>query len=262
MAKRLNIPVRSYGSEVGTPTIEELAAWIAARRGKSGGDLLTYKLETSLAAQQPIEVPTVGGLFYGERFRGALIGVEEGVLVDEPGIDPREVTADAAALVARKKGIRVAIPAPHLLGVTDGYIEDPEDFKELLADLTARLMREMRDRGVQGHVMITDTADETELERLAGKKCIFFPKDPERFDLELLLEYQNELPILPEQLPFAVERAEEYSIRRLVLINPTSTDLTNAAGYFDQDTLLAGGYCKADCTMYWESLGQEAFILR
>ncbi len=262
MAKRLNIPMRSYGSEVGTPTIEELAAWIAEKRGKSGGDLITYQLETSLAAQQPIEAPCAGGLFYGKRLKGALIGVEGGVLVDEPGLDPRDVTADAAALVARKKGIRVAIPAPHLLGVTDGYIGDPEDFSELLSGLTAHLMREMRDRGVQGHVMIADTADEAELERLAGKKCIFLPQNPERFDLELLLEYQSELPILPRQLPFAVERAEEYSIRRLVLINPTSADLTNAAGYFDPDTLLAGGYCTEDCSTYWESLAREAFILK
>ncbi|MDN7025196.1 hypothetical protein FGU65_09885 [Methanoculleus sp. FWC-SCC1] len=262
MAKRRDIPVQSYGSEVGTPSVEELAAWIAGRRGRAGGDLVTYQLETSLALQQPIADPCVGGIFYAQRLRDALIGFREGVLKDEPGIDPREVAADARALVAEKKGIRMAIPAPHLLGLADDYIGDAEEFAELTAELYARLMREMRDAGVWGHVLIADSADAIELENLAGRRCTFFPRDPAVFDLELLLEYQTELPILPDQLPWAIDRTEEYSIRRLVLMHAESGDLAAAAEYTDPERLRAGGYCEQDCAGYWQARVDEAFILR
>ncbi len=262
MAKRLDIPVRAYGSEVGTPPVEELAAWIAGRRGKSGGDLVTYRLETSLAVQKPIESPCAGGVFYGERWRDALVGVRDRVLQDEPGVDPQEVATDARALVAKRKDVRVALPAPHLLGLTDGYIGDPEEFAELITDLYARLMREMRDAGVQGHVLIADSAEIIELESLAGRRCTFFPRDPGAFDLEQLLEYQTELPVLPGQLGWAIDRTEEYSIRTLVLMHAESGDLIEAAGYADPETLRAGGYCEQDCPGYWQTRLNEAFILK
>ncbi len=262
MAKRLDIPVQAYGSEVGTPSVEELAAWIAGRRGRNGGDLITYQLETSLAAQQPIESPCAGGIFYGKRWRDALTGFREGVLQGEPGIDPREVAADARALVTKKKGIQVAVPAPHLLGLTDGYLGNQEEFTELITELYTRLMREMRDAGVQGHVLIADSAETIELESLAGRKCVFFPRDPTAFDLELLLEYQTELPVLPGQLAWAIDRTEEYTIRRMVLMHAESGDLTEAAEYTDPETLRAGGYCERDCPRYWQTRLDEAFILK
>ncbi len=261
MARRLKIPVRSFGSEVGTPTVEELAEWVAQRRG-IGGDLVTCQLEISLEPQGDVDIPCAGGMFYGRRWRDCLVGFREGVLVDEPDIDPREVIDDALALAARRKGVWVSLPAPHLLGLQDAYVGDAEEFQEILAGLYARLAREMRDQGVRGHVLISEAAQEVELDELAARRIVFFPKDPETFDFETLLEYQTELVVLPQQIGTAAELMEEYRIRRLILLNPESGDLAAATEYADPEMLQAGGYCERDCTDYWRGVTEQAFIPR
>ena len=111
MARLISIPVRSFGSEVGTPTIQEIAEWLKGKRGEEA-DLTTYRLEQSLATQEGVAVPATGGLFYGERWRGAFLGMEDGMLVNEPGIDPSAVAADARSVRARRKDVWFSLPAP------------------------------------------------------------------------------------------------------------------------------------------------------
>jgi len=261
MARLISIPVRSFGSEVGTPTIQEIAEWLKGKRGEEA-DLTTYRLEQSLATQEGVAVPATGGLFYGERWRGAFLGMEDGTLVNEPGIDPSAVAADARSVRARRKDVWFSLPAPHMLGFRDGYIEDEEEFSETIATAYARLAREMRDLGVKGHVLVADRADPIELEVLAGRKVLFFPRSPGEFDLELLLEYQGDLILPAEDLSRAEDLMERFRVRRLILLDPKKEDLAVAAAFADPDMLVVGGYCEDGCTEYWKSLVDRAFIPR
>jgi len=261
MARRITIPVRSFGSEVGVPTVPELAEWLKERRGKEA-DLTTYRLEHSLGAQEGVAVPAAGGVFYGERLSGAFLGMADGMLVDEPGIDPSGVTADAHLVCAMQKEAWFSLPAPHMLGFRDGYIGDGEEFSETLATAYARLAREMRDAGVQGHVLVADRADQIELEVLASRKILFFPGEPETFDLELLLEYQGDLILPANDLGRAPDLMERFRVKRLVLLDAEESDLAAAAELVDPDMLEAGGYCGDDCPDYWKSLVDRAFIPR
>jgi len=260
MARQRSIPVKSFGSEAGVPSVEELTSWVADHRGVES-DLITYQLDRSLSDEGGVDLPCVGGLFYGRRWMESLVGFSEGVLSDEPGIAPTGVQRDAAQIVARKKGVRFALPAPHMLALSDAYIGDAEEFCESLCVMYADLMREMRDRGVAGHVLVCREASEIELEKLARRKIVFFPEDPATFDLSSLLEYQHELSVPPERLKEAVSLMEEYRIDRLVVLNPKHSDLMDAATEVDPDTLLSGGYCREGCADYWKRIKEESFIL-
>ncbi|HOI14661.1 MAG TPA: hypothetical protein PLG75_12420 [Methanoculleus sp.] len=261
MARRITIPVRSFGSEVGVPEVPELAEWLKERRGKEA-DLTTYRLERSLDAQEGVAIPAAGGLFYAERLSAAFQGMADGVLVDEPGIDPSVVAADAHLVCGRRKEAWFSLPAPHMLGFRDGYIGDEEEFSETIAEGYARLVREMRDRGVQGHVLVADTADAIELEMLAGRKILFFPRNPETFDLELLLEYQGALVLPAHDLDRAADLMERFRVRSLILLDAQAEDLAAAAELADPDMLEVGGYCESGCPDYWKQLVDRAFIAR
>ncbi len=261
MARRITIPVRSFGSEVGMPTVPELTGWLKGKRGEEA-DLTTYRLERSLDAQEEVAVPAAGGVFYGERWREAFQGMADGVLVDEPGIDPSAVTADARLVCAKRKGAWFSLPAPHLLGFRDAYMGDVEEFSETIATSYARLAREMRDAGVQGHILVADTADAIELEVLAGRKILFFPRSPEKFDLELLLEYQGALVLPAKDLARAQDLMERFRVRKLILLAPEAKDLAAATAFADPDMIEAGGYCEDGCPDYWKRLVDRAFIAR
>jgi len=235
MARRITIPVRSFGSEAPVPTVPKLAEWLKGMRGEEA-DLTTYRLTRSLGAQEGVTVPAAGGVFYGDRWREAFLGMADGVLVNEPGIDPTTVVADARYIQARRKGAWFSLPAPHMLGFHDAYIGDAEEFAETIATGYARLAREMRDVGVRGHVLIADLADEIELEILAGRKIVFFPRAPDLM--------------------------EQFRVRRLILLAPEAGDLAAAAAFVDPDMLEAGGYCEDGCPDYWKGLVDRAFISR
>ncbi|NLM29984.1 MAG: hypothetical protein GX216_06095 [Methanomicrobiales archaeon] len=261
MARRITIPVRSFGSEVGVPTVPELAGWLRDVRGEEV-DLTTYRLARSLEAQEGVTIPAAGGLFYGERWREAFLGMEDGVLVDEPGVDPSTVIADAQYIHLRRKDAWFALPAPHMLGVRDAYIEDAEEFSGAVTAAYARLAREMRDAGVQGHVLIADRADEIELERLAAGKIIFFPRNLDGFDLELLLEYQGDLILPAAEAGRVPDLMDQFRVRRVILLDAEAGDLEATREFADPDMIEAGGYCEEDCPGYWRDLVGRAFIPR
>jgi len=262
MPRRITIPVRSFGSEVGRPDVPELAEWLNRKRGTEV-DLTTYRLERSLDAQEGVTIPAAGGLFYSERLMEVFTGMKDGVLVDEPGVESAAATADALFVRERCKDARIALPAPHILGLRDDYIGDREDFSETIADLYSRLIREMRDQGVQGHVLIADTADLIEFERLAGRNVLFFPRDPARFDFELLLEYQDVLILPATDLDRLADLMERFPVRKLVLLDPEEGEVVAATEIVDADSLEVGGYC-ADTAPgdYWKRLLGRAFISR
>ena len=188
--------------------------------------------------------------------------MEDGVLIGEPSIDPSTLIADAHYILSRRKGAWFSLPAPHMLKLQDGYIGDEDEFSEAIADMYGRLTREMRDMGVAGHVLIADQADEIEIEMLTARKIVFFPRDPSIFDLEVLLEYQDDLIIPAAYMDRAQDLMEQFNVRRLILTDPEIEDLAATKTFMDHDMLEVGGYCKEDCPDYWRGLVERAFVTR
>ena len=83
-----------------------------------------------------------------------LAGVEGGRVTGEIHLNPHAIIEDAAGIVLQKKGTSCALPAPHLLGITDTYYHDEQEWNDAIAGVYRDLMRSMRDTGIKGHVLI------------------------------------------------------------------------------------------------------------
>jgi hypothetical protein len=262
MAKRLKIPTRSMGAEGENPDIQGLAAWISERRGIPG-DLTTYLLEQSLLPQRDIDLPCAGGAFYRTRWLACIEGITEGVIARELDSAPAEVIEDAARITSLRKGAWAAIPAPSLLGITDRYYDDPDEVYLGLTRVYTRLMREMRDAGVRGHVLIAgEGLNAIELERLSGYLSFFYLQDPGKEQLSLLLEHQQQVALPPALLPRLLRLREEYDVQKVILMDPEQGDLEAATEQFDQGEIVSGGYCRGDCETYWSALSERAYVIR
>ncbi|MGC9435341.1 MAG: hypothetical protein ACP5C4_04540 [Methanomicrobiales archaeon] len=259
MARQRRIPVRSFGTNPPLPDAPDLVGWIEKRRGREG-DLISYLLDESLRFQAGVDRPCAGGLFYGDRVESAIIGLVDGVLAEEPALRPVDIVMDARDAVALRKGCWVALPAPSLLGVGDRYFEDPGECTAALCDVYRRMMREMRDAGVGGHVLHCTRPDETELEELARPRARFFSHDPDPETVTALLEFQDELVISPDHLSDALMWADEFDIRTLTILDAASADLQRAVVDFDPGMIAAGGFCTADCEEYWTALVEDAVV--
>jgi hypothetical protein len=259
MSKILQFSTRSLGSEVDSPDPGELAGWASGRRGL-GGDLTTFMLEQALDPQvrAGIARPCAGGVFYRDRWLESLIGVSEGVITGEMDMDPSLLKSDVEGLLKRKKNLWFAIPAPHMLGLRDGYYGDEEEATRAVLGQVKRLMRAMRDERAGGHVFICERPDAVEMETLAMKKSLFFQPDPRDDDLALVLEYQRTIVVKPRDLPIVTGLMDEYQVKDLVLVNPDTGALQQALIHFDPEHITAGGYCTSRCQEYWEGLAGSA----
>jgi hypothetical protein len=259
--KRIAVRTRSFGAEIRTPAVAELAPWIEERRG-IGGDLVAYLVERSFSLQQGVDLPCAGGRFYARRVLGCLEGVEGTAVTGEVGIRGEEAVADVRMLSRRQKGLWFALPAPSLFKFTDTHYGDDDEMTEEVVDVFCHLMREMRDAGAGGHVLIAEEAGEIELEELAGKKVCFFPLKRDLTHLTGLLEHQTTLIADPAGIGDAGHLADEYDVRELALLHPTHEDLMAATGHFDPDEITAAGYTQEGEEEKWEALRKEAYILR
>jgi len=188
MAKRLNLPTRAFGAEPGIPDVAALAAWIADHRGTTA-DIITYLLDQSLGPQVSagIMAPCAGGLFYKNRIIPCLSGVGGGKATGEISLDPHAISEDAAGIVVQKKDAWCAVPAPHVLGITDTYYDDEYEWNDAITGIYRTLMRSMRDIGIRGHVMICEMIVEDEIRSLARPNVFFFQPKPDRQSLTCLL---------------------------------------------------------------------------
>ena len=259
MAKRLKLATRGFGAEPGQPDVAALAEWIAEHRGRTA-DIVTYQLDRSLAPQVSAEIgiPCAGGKFYACRVRECLRGVHEDRITDELSLDPGPVVEDAAGIVLQKKGAWCALPAPHTLGLTDGYYDDAGEYNDAVTAVYRTLMRSMRDTGVAGHVLIADTATEVEVQALARRKVFFFEPHPTREDLEILLERQRQVAITGDMLGTLLDLKGEYDVSRVCLVDPDRESVQLALSHLDPDQVSAGGYCVQDCGEYWKELVSAA----
>lgn len=261
MARKVRIPVRSLGEEAETPSPGMVASWIRSRIGAEG-DLITCRLELSLRHQKGIEVPCVGGEFYGERWLHAIEGIEEGRLVNEPGTRPEALLMDASALAPGRKQLWWAIPSPSTAGIEDRYFHDHEEFLSSIGDSYLRLMRATRDAGVFGHVILCRPCQAEEMELFSGRRRFLHACDASEEDLCTVLELQQEIAI-PKELILPLSRLlGEYTVRRVLILDPDAEALSLALEHFDLAQLITAGYCQRECGKYWESLSSRSFVTR
>jgi len=263
MAKRLNLSTRALGAEPGMPDIAALAAWIAGHRGTTA-DIITYLLDQSLEPQVTagIMAPCAGGRFYKNRIMQCLLGVDGGKATAEIGLDPCAINEDAAGIVVQKKGAWCALPAPHVLGITDAYYDDENEWNDAITGTYRTLMRSMRDVGISGHVLICDTLSEPEIASLVRQNVFFFQPKPDRESLACLLEHQRQIAVGRDHINTVLDLSSEYDLRKIIIIDPDPASIARALSCLDPDQVRAGGYCTEMCENYWKNLVDAAVYSR
>ena len=255
MVKRHMLATRAFGAEPGKPDLAELAEWIRKHRGRTV-DIITFQLDRSLAPQLPAGIthPCAGGKFYADRILSAIPGIRDRKAVGELHAETRDIIEDAAGIVVQKKGVWCAVPAPHVLGVRDAYYIDKAEWTGALCETYGTILRSMRDTGVPGHVLICCAMDDAELLALAQPLVFFFHPEPRREDLVLLLERQHRVAVRKEHLPVIFDLMNEYTVRKIFLLDPDPAAIALARTHFDHDQIVAGGYCTDGGVDYWKDL--------
>jgi hypothetical protein len=259
MAKRRKLATRAFGAEPGKPDVAGLAEWITEHRGRVA-DIITYRLDQSLAPQVSAEIgsPCAGGKFYADRIRQCITGIKDNKAVGEIHSDTPAIIEDAAGIVVQKKGAWCAIPAPHVLGITDAYYHDKDEWNAAICEAYSTIMRAMRDTGVAGHVLIAERMDDAEIASLAWQKAIFFAPAPDREDLAALMEHQKQVAVGKDQLPTLFDLMNEYSVRKIFILDPDPASIRLALSHLDPDRVVAGGYCINVSESYWQDLANSA----
>jgi hypothetical protein len=262
MSKKIKFQTCSLGSEP-DPSLdkEELVSWIQSRAGL-GGDLARYWFQKPLSYQREaeVDVPCAGGMFYRERLLECLAGIDMGKITGELGLDPGLLKTDIGEVIKKPGPLWVSMPSPGQLGITDTYYGDPEEASRNLYFWFRRLMREMRDSGADGHVLICDHVVLEELESLCGKKILFYLSDPDQEGLEMLLEHQRTIAVTSAAIDLVVSLKEEYPVDNLVLIDPTNAGLEKTLAHWETGQVKAGGYCRENCPEYWKNIVNEALF--
>jgi hypothetical protein len=259
MVKRLKLGTRGLGAEPGRPDVPALASWIAGHRG-TPADIITCQLDLSLSPQLSAGImsPCAGGRFYRDRIMSCMQGIDDGRAIAEISLDPHEIIQDASGVVAQKKGAWCALPAPHVLGITDAFYDDEEEWNDALAGFYRTLMRSMRDTGISGHVLICSTLEEPEIASLVRQNVFFFQPEPCRDDLAVLMEHQRLVAVGRDKLDTLLDLTGEYDVRKIILLDPDHASISRALTCLDPDQIIAGGYCTGSCEDYWTNLVASA----
>lgn len=259
MPKRHELPTRSFGAEPALPGVSGLADWIAEHRGRSA-DITTFLLDQSLVPQVTagIGLPCAGGKFYASRLKECLSGLQGNRAAGELYVDSSPLIEDAAGIVVQKKGAWCAMPAPDLLGITDDFYRDEDEWNLAITGAYRTMMRAMRDTGVAGHVLVADRPPEDEVASLARQKVFWFIPSPDRESLATVLEHQHQVAVPPGGLETLFGLMDEYRVARIILTDPDPDAIRHALARFDPDQVTAGGYCTKDCGDYWKDLVSSA----
>ena len=259
MAKRRKLATRAFGAEPGMPDVTGLAVWIAEHRGREA-DIITYQLDRSLAPQVSAEIglSCAGGKYYADRIRQCIAGIRDNKAVGELHIDTPAIIEDAAGIVVQKKGAWCAMPAPHVLGIEDAYYQDKDEWNAAICEAYCTIMRTMRDTGVAGHILIAERMEDAELASLARQNVFFFSPAPDREDLAILMEHQKQVAVTKDQLQTLFDLMNEYSVRKIFMLDPDPKSIRLALTHLDPDQVVAGGYCTENSADYWKNLVSSA----
>jgi hypothetical protein len=263
MVKLHKLPTRAFGAEPGVPDVAKLAEWIAEHRGTTA-DITTYQLFQSFAPQISAGIghPCAGGKFCADHIRSSLLGVECGCATDEIAVNPEAIIEDAAGIVVQKRNSWCALPAPHLLGLSDGYYHDDEEWSDAITGAYVSLMRAMRDIGIAGHVLICDLAKEMEIIALARQNVFFFQPDADRESLERLMEHQRQIAVRPKQMETVFDLMNEYDLRKIIIVDADAGAISHALLHLDPDQVSVGGYGLDESGEYWKKLVDAAVYTR
>ncbi len=263
MAKLHKLTTRAFGAEPGMPDVAPLSEWIAEHRGTMA-DLTTFQLSRSLAPQLAAGIghPCAGGKFCADRIRSSLYGVAGTRVTEEITVHTEAIIEDAAGIVVQKRNSWCALPAPHVLGLTDGYYCDDEEWSDALTDAYSTIMRAMRDIGIAGHVLIGDKTPEMEIVALAAKNVFFFQPDADRKGFGCLMEHQRQIAVCPKQLETVFDLSNEYDLRKIIIVDADEDAITLALSRLDPDQVSVGGYCLDESGDYWQNLVDTAVYTR
>ncbi|MFA4878078.1 MAG: hypothetical protein WC586_11765 [Methanoregula sp.] len=255
MAKRLNLATRAFGAEPGKPDVAALAAWIKEHRGRMA-DIITFQLDRTLAPQLPAKIatPCAGGRFYQERILECIQGIEDKAAVGELYLDTPALVEDAAGIVVQKKGAWCALPAPHVLGISDSYYDDEAEWSDAICGTYRTLMRTLRDTGVSGNILLCDAMEDAELAALSRHNVFFYQPEPDRTSLARLMEHQRQVAAKKEFLETVFDLTDEYTLQKIFIIDPDPKSISLALSHLDPDQVFAGGYCTTDDPDYWKDL--------
>jgi hypothetical protein len=122
------------------------------------------------------------------------------------------------------------------------------------------IFRDMRDTGVDGHVVICDQIVDAELVGLNHVKVFFFEPEPDTASLARLLERQHQVAVVKESLKTLMSFTDEYTVQKLFIIDPDPQAIALARTHLDPDQIVAGGYCTDDSEDYWKKIVAAAEI--
>jgi hypothetical protein len=100
--------------------------------------------------------------------------------------------------------------------------------------------------------------DDTELASLVRQNIFFFAPTTDRENLAILMEYQKQVAVAKDQLQTVFDLMNEYSVRKIFIIDPDPAAIRLALSHLDPDQVVAGGYCTENSTDYWKNLVSSA----
>jgi ABC-type thiamine transport system substrate-binding protein len=72
------------------------------------------------------------------------------------------------------------------------------------------------------------------------------------------MEYQQQVAVTKDQLLTLFDLMNEYSVRKIFIIDPDAVSIGKALSHLDPDQVVAGGYCREECGDYWKKLTEDA----
>ncbi|MBQ0106911.1 MAG: hypothetical protein KBS37_03265 [Methanocorpusculum sp.] len=257
--RTLSFPLVSLGSDAELlPDTADIAEWIAKIKGNEA-DFISYETDTLLQAQHPaVSYPAAGGAFYTPRLY-EVFGIKDTLLSNAPELNISVVAGDIRLVkcTAKKSGFgqfRFSLVSPLSLEYTDRYYHDAEEANEALVRAYSTLCREMRDLGVSGAVILSDSPKEIELELLHGNKYLW--SVPEEA-LEDVLEFTRDVVLPAAAVPHLEELSDSYTLRNVFIKDADTASLGKALETIDKDHLFTAGYRAADAEKdYWKKLSE------
>ncbi|EHQ35807.1 hypothetical protein [Methanoplanus limicola] len=256
MKKKVALKTESLGADdIKNPDIKELSSWISDQR-RTSCDLITYKIEALLKSQNNIDSPCTGGIFYRKRIEESIDGLKCGFLRSEPAPLKEDLIYDANRASKIRKRAHMALPSPMSLGIEDVYYKDHEEFLSSLCDIYSKIMREQRDAGISGHVIIADRFSRFELEELSKYRTSFFSPSANASILSLILEYRQNIVIYPNKIPVLTEIMNEYEVKSLTVVDGKKNDFKELMNHFDPENIISGGFEKPGNPDYWKKISE------